>query len=211
MKILGIDLARIKRNVPLVIVAIILTIMLCIIFHCVVQDAVKKVKEQPAAPATETQAVETSPADSALTAVPMNKPLEAIPVVEPAPVANSSIIASNIPLPAIPRWRAENPAAGEGTTASVPGTMPLPVIPRNNNVPVSSKAPATQAEAVNPAVPKDSSQITIFKNEDAVETEDKSTSDSIAYIGGDGIQFNNGQNMEFAIEERGEDTYEQDL
>lgn len=119
-----------------------------------------------------------------------------------------STIASNMPLPAIPGRSRENQIMAE-TKAAAPSasssrSVPLPAIPRNGNVPSPSvRMPSSSAAGgSNPTVQgvltgDDGSNIAILSDGRVVEAGDKIGNDSISYIGGDGIQLNNGHSLDY--------------
>lgn len=125
---------------------------------------------------------------------------------------SSSTVASNMPLPAIPGRKIENNIMSSTKAAVVApsfarGSVPLPAIPRNSSVPVpSSKLPSSvpsassngsSASVQGVLTGDDGNNIAILSDGRVVETGDMVGSDRISYIGGDGIQLDNGHSIDY--------------
>lgn len=114
-----------------------------------------------------------------------------------------SAISGNMPLPAIPRM------AGSGSLSSpsysAPRSVPLPTIPSRGSVPIPSgnmpsSAPAPQggsASVQGVLTGDDGKNMAIMSDGRVVQEGDTYQDDRIAYIGGDGITFEDGHSISY--------------
>ena len=119
-----------------------------------------------------------------------------------------TMVAGNMPLPAIPRMAGSNPVSSPSYSA--PRSVPLPAIPGRGSVPIpsgnmpspapSSSAPASQggsASVQGVLTGDDGENMAIMSDGRVVQEGDTYQDGRIAYIGGDGITFEDGHSISY--------------
>lgn len=119
-----------------------------------------------------------------------------------------SMVAGNMPLPAIPRMAGSSPSSSPWYSA--PRSVPLPVIPGRGSVPIpssnipssapSSSAPAPQGSSASVQgvlTGDDGENMAIMSDGRVVQEGDTYQDGRIAYIGGDGITFEDGHSISY--------------
>ena len=119
-----------------------------------------------------------------------------------------TMVAGNMPLPAIPRMSGSNPVSSPSYSA--PRSAPPPAIPGRGSVPIpsgnmpspapSSSAPASQGDSASVQgvlTGDDGENIAIMSDGRVVQEGDTYQDGRIAYIGGDGITFEDGHSISY--------------
>ena len=119
-----------------------------------------------------------------------------------------TMVAGNMPLPAIPRMAGSNLVSSPSYSA--PRSVPLPAIPGRGSVPIpsgnmpspapSSSAPASQGDSASVQgvlTGDDGENMAIMSDGRVVQEGDTYQDGRIAYIGGDGITFEDGHSISY--------------
>lgn len=183
-------------------------ILLCLGYTVVNFFSDKPAPQTPSIPETQQGAEKTTDSAAAGT-ISIHEPglddlLKVNPFVE---LKNMAIVASSgMPLPAIPQGAESR--SGSGLSSFAPHSIPLPAIPGHNSVPVPSSsmpsssppAPASQSGAANVRgilTGDDGENIAIMSDGRVVQKGDTYHDGRIAYIGGDGITFEDGHSISY--------------
>lgn len=187
-------------------------IMMLCLGYTVVNSFSDKPKPRPVSTANQTQTQQTADAPESKSVSISAPTLDALLKVNPfvgvqemnggeAGEGGRTMVAGSIPLPAIPRMAGSSSPGNPSYSA--PRSIPLPAIPGRGTVPIpSSSTSAPQPQANSASVQgvltgDDGENMAIMSDGRVVQEGDTYQDGRIAYIGGDGITFEDGHRISY--------------
>ena len=181
-------------------------IMMLCLGYTVVNSFSNKPKPRPVSTANQTQTQQTADTPESksvsISAPTLDTLLRVNPFVGVQEVNSETarpMASSNIPLPAIPRMAGSSSPGNPSYSA--PHSIPLPAIPGRGTVPIpssSTSAPQANSASVQGVLTGDDGEnMAIMSDGRVVQEGDTYQDGRIAYIGGDGITFEDGHRISY--------------